>query len=263
MADKPKVMAIVGSQKTSAAMRQQAAAQTKQALAAGWRISTGGAQGVDAATIKTVLNAGKAASLDIYLPQNIDNQNSHVRGLLKAAKEAGANVVEDAGMPAKTYNQACFNRNKTIVSNSDALVGLQNNKSKGTGISMADAKEKGLPVKKMSYVDGILKSISRLNAALMTIDILKTWEDYQDYKEKLQSCSELFEKWRQGKATEADIEELEKCGIQIRSELQWSDIDEDTLAPFALKHGFASVGNPYRDEQGRFCSESSAVMVIG
>lgn len=263
MADKTKVMAIVGSRKASEAMRQQAMAQANKALAAGWRISTGGAHGVDAAAIKAAVDAGKAKSLDIYLPEKIGNQNPSVRSLLKTAKEAGANVVEDAGQPAGSYAKACYNRDKVIVDKSDALVGLQNNASKGTKATVDAAAEKGIPVKKMSYAKGLLKNISRLNSVLLTINVLQVMEDYNEYKEKLKECSDLFEKWKKGEATEKDIEELEKCGIKLRSDLNWQDIDQNTVAPHVVSHGFSGRGNPYRDEQGRFCSESEAAMVIG
>lgn len=263
MAGKPNVMAIVGSRKVSDAMRQQAAAQANKALAAGWRISTGGAHGVDAAAIKAAVDAGKASSLDIYLPQKIDNQNSSVKALLRQAKEAGANVVEDAGMPAKSYGQACYNRDKIIVDKSDALVGLQNNNSKGTEISTKAAEAKGVPVKKMNFADGILKGITRLNSALVAINVLQLWEDYKDYQDAIKRGKELFEKWKQGKATESDIEELKRYGIDLRADLNWPDIDQNSIRPFAAEHGFSGRGNPYRDQLGQFCSEADAVMVIG
>jgi len=67
MADKPKVMAIVGSRKASEAMRQQATAQANKALAAGWRISTGGAHGVDAAAIKAAVAGLKVPYSKFFL----------------------------------------------------------------------------------------------------------------------------------------------------------------------------------------------------
>ncbi len=265
-AEKQKVMAVVGSRLESKEMQVRTIEQTTKALNANWRIATGGADGTDTMAIRTAIQSGKADQLDIYLPKKIGNQSPTARQYLNEAKAAGANIVENAGGGGDvSYGKACFNRNSTIIDNSDAAVIVQNNDSGGSGDSFKKALARKIPIKKINFVGGIFKTVSKFGVAGASLGIIGMILDYEEMKEFIKKRNELFEKWKQGKATPADIKKLESMGLQLKTDAG-DPVDADNITIDDDKTTYASDsmgrGNPYHDGAGKFCSEGSATVIV-
>ncbi len=278
----PKVMAIVGSRNESSGMRAETIKATKKALDAGWRVSTGGAKGTDATAIKAALNAGKSGKLDVYLPARIKDQPQAVRTLLEAAKREGANIVENStGKAVYDANGKCTNytsllkpRNTEVIKNSDAAVVVQNNQSRGTQDALQKALREDIPIKKLTYADGILKTVSKFNLVGAVLSTVSTFLEYKETQEYFRKTEELIEKWKQGPPyyTPEDAEELRQRGIDATmpyDKKDWTEYDpkptrDDVRS--ASRSGGGGVGgggNPYHDEYGMFCSEDQCVNYCG
>jgi len=266
-AEKQKVMAVVGSRLESKEMQVRTIEQTMKALNANWRIATGGAPGTDTMAIRTALQSGKAAQLDVYLPKTIKDQVPAARKYLIEAKAAGANIVENAGGAGGdvSYGKACFNRNSTIIDNSDAVVIVQNNDSGGSGDSFKKALARKIPIKKINFVGGIFKTVSKFGVAGAALGVIGMILDYEEMKEFIKKRNELFEKWKQGKATPTDIKKLESMGLQLKTDAG-DPVEADNVAIDDDKTTYASDsmgrGNPYHDGAGKFCSEGSATVIV-
>jgi len=276
---KPKVMAIVGSRKESFAMRGETIRAAQKALDAGWRISTGGARGTDASAIAAAIKAGKADKLDVYLPARIKDQPKDVSGLLEAAKRSGANIVENStGKAVYDANGKCTNytsllkpRNTQVIKNSDAAVIVQNNQSRGTQDALQKALNETIPIKKLSFADGILKTVSKFNLVGAALSTISTFLEYKETQEYFRKTEELIEKWKQGPPyyTPEDAEELRQRGIDATMPYEKKDWTEYDPSPtrddvkHASRGGGCGGGNPYHDGQGLFCSEDECVNYCG
>jgi len=276
-------MAVVGSRKESTGMRMETTKATTKALDAGWRIATGGARGTDATAIRAAIDAGKSNKLDVYLPARIKDQPLEVRPLLEAAKRDGANVVEnstgkaqyDADGKCTNYTKLLNPRNTEIIKNSDAAIVVQNNQSRGSQDSLTKALKADIPIKKLTFVDGLLKAVAKFNLAGAAIGIAETLLDYLETQEYFRKTQELMDKWKKGPPTftKEDMEELKKRGIdasrpygdnsaEVDPALTGDDADP-TLAGTRYSGGSNGAGNPYHDAQGKFCSAEQAVVTCG
>lgn len=276
----PKVMAIVGSRNESSGMRAETIKATNKALDAGWRVSTGGAKGTDATAIKAALNAGKSGKLDVYLPARIKDQPQAVRTLLEAAKREGANIVENATGRAKydakgnctNYTELLKPRNTQVIKNSNAAVVVQNNQSRGTQDALQKALKEVIPIKKLSFADGILKTVSKFNLVGAALSTVSTFLEYKETQEYFRKTNDLIEKWKQGPPyyTPEDAEELKQRGIDAYQPYDQKDLTK--ADPYPTKKdvyraprsgGGSGGGNPYHDEEGHFCSEGDCVTFCG
>jgi hypothetical protein len=253
-------MAVVGSRAESAGMKAETTKATTKALDAGWRVATGGAKGTDATAIKTAVGAGKANMLDIYLPKGIDNQPVEVRSLLKAAKEGGANIVENAGGDSSHWPTLEKTRNTAIINNSDAAVVMQNNQSRGSQDALTKALKADIPIKKFSFTEGLLKTVSKFNVGLAAIGLLEQFMEYKEIQDYFQETQELIERWKKGPPTytKEDAEKLKARGFK-NTTLPYSNTDLTSLDPEKY-YGEHGAGNPYHDGQGKFCSADNAVV---
>ena len=270
-----KVMAVVGSREMSPVMEAQTIEQTQKALDAGWRISTGGARGVDEAAMRAAINSGKAAMLDIYLPSTLDVQDRAVGTLAREAQALGANIIENAGAGGVSYAQSLFLRDQAIIRNSNAAVAIHNNGSRGTMHSVNAAKKLGIPIKLITYAQGILKVIERINMVMLPLMALDLFLTHTEIGNDLMDIDTLLNDWRNskpGSEFRKRIEDILKTrGVNNPDVNSWNDVDPNTLMPLAGRKfklnprptPFGNVGNPYRDAEGRFSTKSNAVRIIG
>jgi len=271
----PKVMAIVGSRNESFGMRAETIKATNKALNAGWRIATGGARGTDTTAVYAAVKAGKADMLDVYLPARIEDQPLSARLLLQDAKKAGANIVENATGKAQydatgkctNYSQVTKPRNLVIMKESTAAVVVQNNQSRGSQDAHMKALREGIPIKKLNFTDGILKTVSKFNLIGAAYSTVSSFLEYKETQEYFRKTEELIEKWQQGPPyyTPEDAEELRKRGIDATMPYEKKDWTEYDPSPTRddVKHASRGGGNPYHDEQGLFCSEDQCVNYCG
>ena len=254
-AGKAKVMAIVGSREASMSMQITAHAHTQKALRAGWRIATSGAEGISKTAIDSALFNGNGDQLDIYLPKN-SIYSGAAKSTIEEARKAGARIIE---CPEGVTSTA------EMIKNSHAAIIVQNNNTTESSETLKKAIAQKLPVKKISYVGGVFSAISKINiagAALSVIGALLDLEETQGYFKRRE---ELMEKWRQGKATPEDIEELENLGVQLYTDAgDPIDADKVTIDEDRATYVSGSLGrgNPYHDGAGRFCSADSAAVTV-
>ena len=254
-AGKPKVMAIAGSREASMSMQITAHAHTQKALRAGWRIATSGADGISKTAIDSALFNGNGDQLDIYLPKN-SIYSGAAKSTIEDARKAGARIIE---CPAGATSTA------EMIKNSHAAVIVQNNNTTESTEALKKAIAQKLPVKKISYSGGVFSSISKINIAGAALSVIGTLLDLEETQGYFKKREELMEKWRQGKATPEDIEELENLGVQLYTDAG-EPIDADKVAIDEDRATYVSNslgrGNPYHDGTGRFCAADSAAITV-
>jgi hypothetical protein len=259
-----KVMGIVGTRESglSPAMIEQTIFQTEKALNAGWRVATGGASGVDSVVMQTALDMGKGNMLDIYLPKDMAYQPYSAQNLIKQAESQGATVKFDQGYTSGLFGEKSSfdikNRNTVIVENSNAIVAIQNNNSRGTADTIAKANEAGIPVKKISFLSGILRSSTLLNCFGAFAGALSAMLGYQDLQVYINYLNKLLEKYKSGETlTPEEEKQLMDAGALDMAD---AGINEGNYESIVIS-GSGHKGNPYHDRQGRFCSAADAATV--
>ena len=254
-AGKPKVMAIVGSREASMSMQITAHAHTQKALRAGWRIATSGADGISKTAIDSALFNGNGDQLDVYLPKN-SIYSGAAKSTIEEARKAGARIIE---CPEGVTSTA------EMIKNSNAAVIVQNNNTTESTEALKKAIAQKLPVKKISYSGGVFSAISKINIAGAALSVIGTLLDLEETQGYFRKREELMEKWKQGKATPEDIEELENLGVQLYTDAG-EPIDADKVSIDDDKATYISNsmgrGNPYHDVEGKFCSEGSASVIV-
>ena len=254
-AGKAKVMAIVGSREVSMSMQITAHAHTQKALRAGWRIATSGADGISKTAIDSALFNGNGDQLDVYLPKN-SIYSGAAKSTIEEARKAGARIIE---CPEGVTSTA------EMIKNSNAAVIVQNNNTTESNEALKKAIAQKLPVKKISYSGGVFSAISKINIAGAALSVIGTLLDLEETQDYFKRREELMEKWRQGKATPEDIEELENLGVQLYTDAG-DPIDADKVAidddRATYVSGSLGRGNPYHDGAGRFCSADSAAVTV-
>ena len=262
-----KVMAVVGSRTESAGMQAETTKATNKALSAGWRVSTGGARGTDATAIRAAVDAGKSNKLDVYLPARINDQPVEVRALLDQAKAGGANIVEnstgkaiyDANGKCTNYTKLLNPRNTEIIKNSDAAVIMQNNQSRGSQDALTKALKEIIPIKRLTFTEGILKTVSKFNLGLGVLGLVGQFLDYEEYTDSLKETQDLIDKWKKGTPdyTPEDAKKLKERGYQ-NTDMPYNDKDLTEVDPDKY-YGNHGTGNPYHDSEGKFCSADQSV----
>jgi len=260
-------MGIVGSRVESSEMIAQTTEQVTKALDKGWRIATGGAIGTDSTAIKAAMNSGKGSSLDIYLPKGIDDQPASVRQMIKDAKAAGANVVENAG-GSSNYVTACHGRNQKIVDNSDAVVAIQNNNSRGTQSTINKANAANKYIKVVSYSKGAKVSEKIIKAVKAGTTVMKVFApigmmlDALDWNDEYKVLQD-YEDFKNGTATDEQKDNLIKYDIIEKNDSGYNDkmLPQSSADDGKYYSSSGKVGNPYHDSQGQFCSAGEAVII--
>lgn len=142
--------AVVGSRSLPKSWAGHVSSVVESLIEAGWKITSGGAVGVDQLALESVVALGRENAMRVYLPSRIEDAPAPVRPWLQRLISAGGRIVQGGSFTSpdhRVYIKALFNRTRRMVADSQAVVAyLAPGKSAGTRFTICQAISRGIPV---------------------------------------------------------------------------------------------------------------------